>query len=170
MQLGPLRVHFLVLIEFHKERKAAATIVLTRVPNPLQYGIVLTEEDGRIISWLKQRYEPGLEKAMKRPSITIGAGHPIAAQSMTATHTTDVEATVQQAEDLRKAGAGVVRIAVDSKKDAAALEAIRAGTTANLAVDLQENYRLAADMLPFSRARRFSKYTRSNASRASLSG
>jgi cobalt-zinc-cadmium resistance protein CzcA len=31
------------------------------------------EKDGRIISWLKTRYEPGLDKAMKRPSITIGA-------------------------------------------------------------------------------------------------
>jgi (E)-4-hydroxy-3-methylbut-2-enyl-diphosphate synthase len=65
---------------------------------------------------------------------------------MTATHTSDIEATVAQAEDLRKAGAGVVRIAVDSKKDAAALPAIRAGTAANLAIDLQENYRLAADV------------------------
>ena len=85
-------------------------------------------------------------RAVRIGSITIGAGHPIAAQSMTATHTSDIEATVQQAEDLRKAGAGVVRIAVDSKKDAAALPAIRAGTTANLATDLQENYRLAADV------------------------
>ncbi len=85
-------------------------------------------------------------RAVRIGSITIGAGHPIAAQSMTATHTSDIEATVQQAEDLRKAGAGVVRIAVDSKKDAAALPAIRAGTTANLAIDLQENYRLAADV------------------------
>lgn len=31
------------------------------------------EKDGRIISWLKQRYEPGLDRAMKKPSITIGA-------------------------------------------------------------------------------------------------
>ena len=85
-------------------------------------------------------------RAVRIGSITIGAGHPIAAQSMTATHTSDIEATVQQAEDLRKAGAGVVRIAVDSKKDAAALPAIRAGTEANLAIDLQENYRLAADV------------------------
>ena len=85
-------------------------------------------------------------RAVRIGSITIGAGHPIAAQSMTATHTTDIEATIQQAEDLRKAGAGVVRIAVDSKKDAAALPAIRAGTAANLAIDLQENYRLAADV------------------------
>jgi mannose-1-phosphate guanylyltransferase/phosphomannomutase len=41
-------------IEFHRERKAAVTIVLTRVPNPLQYGIVLTEEDGRIIRFLEK--------------------------------------------------------------------------------------------------------------------
>ena len=87
-------------------------------------------------------------RAVRIGSITIGAGHPIAAQSMTATHTTDIEATVAKAEDLRQAGAGVVRIAVDSKKDAAALPAIRAGTTANLAIDLQENYRLAADVAP----------------------
>ena len=81
-------------------------------------------------------------------SITIGGGHPIAPQSMTATHTQDVEATLAQVEDLHRAGAGVVRIAVDSKKDAAALPAIRARTKANLAIDLQENYRLAVDVAP----------------------
>jgi len=31
------------------------------------------EKDGRIISWLKARYEPGLDRAMKKPSLTIGA-------------------------------------------------------------------------------------------------
>jgi len=41
-------------IEFHKERGAAVTIVLTRVPNPLQYGIVITEEDGRIVRFLEK--------------------------------------------------------------------------------------------------------------------
>jgi len=80
--------------------------------------------------------------------ITIGAGHPIAVQSMTATKTTDVEATVRQVLDLERAGADVVRIAVDGPKDAAALEAIRARTRANLSVDLQENYRLAAEVAP----------------------
>jgi (E)-4-hydroxy-3-methylbut-2-enyl-diphosphate synthase len=49
----------------------------------------------------------------------------------------------RQVDDLEKAGAGVVRIAVDSKQDAQALAEIRRRTTANLAVDLQENYRLA---------------------------
>ncbi|MFN9346370.1 MAG: flavodoxin-dependent (E)-4-hydroxy-3-methylbut-2-enyl-diphosphate synthase, partial [Planctomycetota bacterium] len=81
-------------------------------------------------------------------SITIGSGHPIAVQSMTATHTTDVPATVALVNDLHQAGADVVRIAVDSDKDAAALAEIRKQTTANLSVDLQENYRLVTQVAP----------------------
>lgn len=76
-------------------------------------------------------------------SITIGANQPLAVQSMTATSTTDIEATSAQVNDLHEAGADVVRIAVDSRQDAEALTEIRKGTAANLAVDLQENYRLA---------------------------
>ena len=71
-------------------------------------------------------------------NITVGDGQVIAVQSMTATKTQNVDATVAQAEALRERGAGVVRIAVDSDKDAAALAEIRKQTTANLAVDLQE--------------------------------
>ena len=81
-------------------------------------------------------------------SITIGADHPIAVQSMCATKTQDVAATVAQANDLAAAGAGVVRIAVDTPKDADALAAIRAQTQANLSVDLQENYRMAERVAP----------------------
>ncbi|MFP6604054.1 MAG: (E)-4-hydroxy-3-methylbut-2-enyl-diphosphate synthase [Pirellulaceae bacterium] len=76
-------------------------------------------------------------------SITIGADQPLAVQSMTATSTTDIEATSAQVNDLHEAGADVVRIAVDSRQDAEAVTEIRKGTAANLAVDLQENYRLA---------------------------
>ena len=81
-------------------------------------------------------------------SISIGATHPIAVQSMTATKTQDHEATIAQVLQLEEAGADIVRIAVDSAKDAEALEAIRAGTGANLSVDLQENYRLASQVAP----------------------
>jgi (E)-4-hydroxy-3-methylbut-2-enyl-diphosphate synthase len=80
--------------------------------------------------------------------ITIGAGNPVAVQSMTATRTTDVDSTVRQVLDLEAAGADVVRIAVDSARDAAALREVRARTSANLAVDLQENYRLAPEVAP----------------------
>jgi (E)-4-hydroxy-3-methylbut-2-enyl-diphosphate synthase len=82
-------------------------------------------------------------------SVTIGRGHPIVVQSMCATKTTDVAATSAQANALAAAGAGVVRVAVDSPQDAKALAAIRQQTTANLSVDLQENYRLAADVAPW---------------------
>ena len=87
-------------------------------------------------------------RSVKIGSATIGAGNPIAVQSMTATHTQDIDATVAQIEDLYRAGADVVRVAVDSTKDAAALVEIRKQTKANLVVDLQENYRLAEVVAP----------------------
>src|SRR5262245_31974685 len=87
-------------------------------------------------------------RAVQIGSVTIGAGHPIAVQSMTATSTQDVAATVAQVNDLHAHGADVVRIAVDSRKDAAALAEIRKQTAANLSVDLQENYRLVTDVAP----------------------
>ncbi len=81
-------------------------------------------------------------------SVTIGDGHPVAVQSMTATRTQDIAATVGQVDDLVAAGADLVRIAVDNTKDAEALAEIRKLTTANLSVDLQENYRLATLVAP----------------------
>ena len=88
-------------------------------------------------------------RTVKIGSVSIGHGYPVAVQSMTATHTSNVEATVQQVNELADAGADVVRIAVDSKKDAQALAEIRRRTTVNLAVDLQENYRLAEVVAPY---------------------
>ncbi len=87
-------------------------------------------------------------RAVKIGSATIGDGHPIAVQSMTATQTQNIDATVGQIEDLFAAGADVIRVAVDSTKDAAALAEIRKQTKANLVVDLQENYRLAEIVAP----------------------
>ncbi|QDV59183.1 (E)-4-hydroxy-3-methylbut-2-enyl-diphosphate synthase [Rosistilla oblonga] len=81
-------------------------------------------------------------------SVVVGDGNRIAVQSMTATKTQNVEATAAQANALHAAGADVVRIAVDSEKDVAALAEIRKLTEANLAVDLQENFRLAELVAP----------------------
>ncbi len=67
---------------------------------------------------------------------------------MCATKTTDVAATVAQVEHLARAGAAVVRVAVDTRRDAEALAEIRRQSQANLSVDLQENYRLAAEVAP----------------------
>jgi (E)-4-hydroxy-3-methylbut-2-enyl-diphosphate synthase len=87
-------------------------------------------------------------RSVRIGSVTIGGGQPIAVQSMTATHTQDIDATVWLVNLLDQAGADVVRIAVDSKKDAEALAEIRKQTKANLSVDLQENYRLAELVAP----------------------
>jgi (E)-4-hydroxy-3-methylbut-2-enyl-diphosphate synthase len=87
-------------------------------------------------------------RAVRIGTVTIGAGNPIAVQSMTATHTQNVDATVEQVNQLVAAGADVVRIAVDNQRDAEALAEVRRRTRANLSVDLQENYRLATLVAP----------------------
>ncbi len=87
-------------------------------------------------------------RAVRIGSVTIGGGEPIAVQSMTATQTQNIDATVAQINALDAAGADLVRVAVDSTKDAHALAEIRRQTTANLVIDLQENYRLAEVVAP----------------------
>jgi len=88
-------------------------------------------------------------RAVRIGSVEIGGGRPIAVQSMTATKTTDIDATTRQINDLVEAGADVVRVAVDSRKEAEALAEISRQTKANLSVDLQENYRIAELVAPF---------------------
>jgi (E)-4-hydroxy-3-methylbut-2-enyl-diphosphate synthase len=87
-------------------------------------------------------------RSVRIGSIQVGSQHPIAIQSMTATKTQDIAATVELVNALHAAGADVVRIAVDSDQDALALAEIRKQTSANLSVDLQENYRLAEKVAP----------------------
>jgi len=41
-------------VEFHKKNNSVATIVLTRVENPLPFGIVITDEEGRIVRFLEK--------------------------------------------------------------------------------------------------------------------
>jgi (E)-4-hydroxy-3-methylbut-2-enyl-diphosphate synthase len=76
--------------------------------------------------------------------LPLGGDAPIAVQSMAATRTSDIPATLRQVRILEAAGADLIRIAVDSAADVEALAAIRSETSARLSVDLQESYRLAA--------------------------
>lgn len=87
-------------------------------------------------------------RSVRIGNVTIGGGAPVAVQSMTATQTTDIDATVAQVNALAAAGADVVRIAVDNTAQAEAMVEIRKQTSANLSVDLQENYRLAERIAP----------------------
>ncbi|MDJ0715329.1 MAG: mannose-1-phosphate guanyltransferase [Prochloraceae cyanobacterium] len=41
-------------IAFHKEKKSKATLILARVPNPIEFGVVITDPDGRISRFLEK--------------------------------------------------------------------------------------------------------------------
>src|ERR1700723_1713122 len=79
----------------------------------------------------------------------VGGDAPVLVQSMCATRTIDIDETVAQAHQLANAGAGIVRIAIDSEKEVAAVEEIRKQTKGIvLSVDLQENYKIADRVAP----------------------
>jgi (E)-4-hydroxy-3-methylbut-2-enyl-diphosphate synthase len=56
--------------------------------------------------------------------VPVGGDAPVSVQSMTTTPTTDVDATLQQIAELTAAGCQIVRVAVPSADDAAALPVI----------------------------------------------
>src|SRR5579864_1058744 len=81
--------------------------------------------------------------------VQVGGEAPVVVQSMCATRTMDIDATVAQTHQLAAAGAGIVRIALDNEKEVAALKEIRAQTAGvTLSVDLQENYKIADKVAP----------------------
>ncbi|NEU71208.1 NTP transferase domain-containing protein [Hassallia byssoidea VB512170] len=41
-------------IEFHKQKKSKATLILTRVPNPIEFGVVISDEENRIRRFLEK--------------------------------------------------------------------------------------------------------------------
>ncbi len=42
------------LIKYHHEKKSLATLLLAHVPNPLEYGVIITNEDGHITQFLEK--------------------------------------------------------------------------------------------------------------------
>src|ERR1700761_4349387 len=42
------------LVNYHKEKGALVTVALAKVPDPLEFGIVITEEDGQIQRFLEK--------------------------------------------------------------------------------------------------------------------
>ena len=82
-------------------------------------------------------------------SLVIGGDSPVAVQSMAATQTQDLVETARQIEILERAGADVIRIAVDNEADVVALKTLRKKFPNPIfSVDLQENYRLALKVAP----------------------
>ncbi len=63
-------------------------------------------------------------RQVKVKGVAIGGNAPVTVQSMTSTHTHDVDATLQQIRALAAAGADLVRVAVPAKADTDALRRI----------------------------------------------
>ncbi|HRF60302.1 MAG TPA: sugar phosphate nucleotidyltransferase [Fimbriimonadaceae bacterium] len=41
-------------VAFHKEKKSLATLILYRVPSPLEFGVVITDDEGRVVRFLEK--------------------------------------------------------------------------------------------------------------------
>lgn len=76
-------------------------------------------------------------------NVGIGGNHPITVQSMTNTHTKEVEKTVDQILKLEKAGCDIVRIAIPDMEAADAIDKIKKNTNIPLIADIHFDYRLA---------------------------
>jgi len=78
--------------------------------------------------------------------VAVGGGAPVSVQSMTTTVTANVDATLQQIAELTAAGCDIVRVAVPSQDDAAALRPIAAKSRIPVIADIhfQPRYVFAA--------------------------
>jgi len=77
--------------------------------------------------------------------VPIGAGAPIAVQTMTAGYTHDIDGCVAEINRLAAAGADIVRVAVPEKKDTAALGEILRQTSVPIVADVHFHFRRALE-------------------------
>lgn len=82
-------------------------------------------------------------KGIKVGPVAIGGGAPVSVQSMTNTDTRDSAATVQQIEQLARAGCEIVRVAVPDREAAEALKGIKEQIAIPLIADIHFDHRLA---------------------------
>lgn len=82
-------------------------------------------------------------RQFKVGSLTLGGQNQVVIQSMTNTKTKDIKATVDQINQLAKAGCQMVRMAVFDKEDAYAIKDIKSQVTIPLIADIHFDYRLA---------------------------
>ena len=88
---------------------------------------------------MKRRYS----RTIRVRDVLIGGDSPVSVQSMTNTHTEDVDATLDQIRRLQAAGCQIVRLAVPNRLAAQALGDIRRGTDMPLVADIHFDHTLA---------------------------
>jgi len=86
-------------------------------------------------------------RAVKIGNVIVGGGAPIVVQSMTNTDTRDIQATVEQINELEDCGCEIVRVAVPDAQAAHAIAGIKKGITIPLVADIHFDYRLALTAL-----------------------
>ena len=82
-------------------------------------------------------------KKIKVGKVEIGDDAPISVQSMTNTLTTDVDSTIKQINQLREAGADIVRVSCPDEESSLALKKIIKHTDIPIVADIHFNYKLA---------------------------
>lgn len=82
-------------------------------------------------------------RSVRVGSVTIGGGAPVSVQSMTKTHTEDVDATLAQIGELAALGCEIIRCAVPNRKAGAALREITRGSPLPVVADIHFDHRLA---------------------------
>ena len=80
-------------------------------------------------------------------AVEIGAGRPVAIQSMTITDTRDAVATVNQIRELTETGCDIVRVSVPDMEAARAISDIRRAIDIPLVADIHFDYRLALECM-----------------------
>ena len=79
-------------------------------------------------------------------SVKVGGGNPISIQSMTNTETCDVSATINQINNLKSAGADIVRVSVPSFDAASAFKKIKQKVDIPLVADIHFDYKIALEV------------------------
>ncbi|AWH90502.1 4-hydroxy-3-methylbut-2-en-1-yl diphosphate synthase [Buchnera aphidicola (Melanaphis sacchari)] len=76
-------------------------------------------------------------------NIAIGNNAPISIQSMTNTHTEDINKTIEQIISLKRVGADIVRVSIPTLEAVAAFSVIKKSVDVPLIADIHFDYRLA---------------------------
>lgn len=88
---------------------------------------------------MKRRYS----REIKIGDIAVGANAPITVQSMLNTKTVDIDSSLQQINDLKKAGCDLIRLAVPDEQSADAFKIIADKCGLPLIADVHYSYKLA---------------------------
>ena len=82
-------------------------------------------------------------REVKVGPLVVGGDNPIWVQSMTTTHTRDLEATVAEILRMEKAGCEIVRVTVPKAADASVLSEIKKRIHIPLICDIHFDYKMA---------------------------